>query len=61
LAKQVSVIGTTITYWEQGKSFPVVFVHGAISDHRYWEPQREVVAKSYRFIVLDRRYFATAP
>ncbi len=39
----------------------MVFVHGAISDHRYWEPQREVVAKSYRFIVLDRRYFGTAP
>jgi pimeloyl-ACP methyl ester carboxylesterase len=61
LAKQVSVNGTTIRYWEQGKGVPVVFVHGAISDHRYWEPQREVVAKSYRFIALDRRYFGTAP
>jgi pimeloyl-ACP methyl ester carboxylesterase len=61
LAKQVSVNGTTIRYWEQGKGVPVVFVHGAISDHRYWEPQREVVAKSYRFIGLDRRYFGTAP
>ena len=34
LAKQVSVNGTTIRYWEQGKGAPVVFVHGAISDHR---------------------------
>jgi pimeloyl-ACP methyl ester carboxylesterase len=40
---------------------PVVFVHGAISDHSYWEPQRDAVAKSYRFIALDRRYFGTAP
>lgn len=61
LAKQVSVNGTTIRYWEQGEGVPVIFVHGAISDHRYWEPQREVVAKSYRFIALDRRYFGTAP
>lgn len=61
LAKQVSVNGTTIRYWEQGKGVPVVFVHGGISDHRYWEPQRESVARSYRFIALDRRYFGTAP
>lgn len=61
LAKQMSVNGTTIRYWEQGKGVPVIFVHGAISDHRYWEPQREAVAKSYRFIALDRRYFGTAP
>lgn len=60
-AKQLAVNGTTIKYWEQGKGVPVVFVHGAISDHRYWEPQREAVAKSYRFIALDRRYFGTDP
>lgn len=61
LAKQISVNGTTIRYWEQGRGVSVVFVHGAISDHRYWEPQREAIAKKYRFIALDRRYFGTAP
>jgi pimeloyl-ACP methyl ester carboxylesterase len=40
---------------------PVVFVHGAISDHRYWEPQREAIAGRYRYIAIDRRYFGTAP
>jgi len=60
-AKQLSVNGTTIRYWEEGSGAPVVFVHGAISDHRYWEPQREAVAKKYRFIALDRRYFGNAP
>jgi pimeloyl-ACP methyl ester carboxylesterase len=59
--KLISVNGITIRYWEYGKGVPVVFVHGAISDHRYWEPQREAVAKNYRFIALDRRYFGTAP
>jgi hypothetical protein len=33
LAKQLSVNGTTIRYWEQGHGVPVVFVNGAISDH----------------------------
>jgi pimeloyl-ACP methyl ester carboxylesterase len=61
LAKQVSVNGTTIRYWEQGQGVPVVFVHGAFSDHRIWEPQREAVAKRYRFIAIDQRYFGTAP
>jgi pimeloyl-ACP methyl ester carboxylesterase len=60
-AKQVSVNGTTIRYWEQGRGAPVVFVHGAISDHRTWESQREAVTKRYRYIALDRRYFGTAP
>jgi len=61
LARQVTVNGTTIRYWEQGRGVPVVFVHGAISDHRNWENQREVVSKHYRFIAIDRRYFGTAP
>jgi len=59
--KQVMVNGTAIRYVEQGHGTPVVFVHGAISDHRYWEYQRDAVAKRYRFIALDRRYFGTAP
>lgn len=59
--KEVSVNGTTIRYVEQGRGAPVVFVHGAISDHRYFEAQRDAVAKRYRFIAIDRRYFGTAP
>jgi len=59
--KQAMVNGTTIRYVEQGRGAPVVFVHGAISDHRTWDQQREAVAKRYRFIALDRRYFGTAP
>jgi len=61
VAKQVSVNGATIRYWEQGRGVPVVFVHGVPSDHRYWEGQREAIAKHYRFIALDQRYYGTAP
>ncbi len=58
--KKMPVAGTTITYLEQGTGTPVVFVHGAFSDHRTWEPQREPVAKRYRFIAIDQRYFGAA-
>src|SRR6266540_716094 len=59
--KQMSVNGTTITYVDEGTGPMVLFVHGAYSDHRVWEAQREVVTKGYRYVVLDLRYFGTAP
>lgn len=59
--KKVSVNGTTLMYLEQGTGPTVVFLHGGFSDHRIWEPQREAVAKGYRFIALNLRYFGTAP
>lgn len=59
--KQMPVNGTSITYLEQGNGIPVVLVHGAISDHRAWEPQRETITKRYRAIALDLRYFGVAP
>jgi pimeloyl-ACP methyl ester carboxylesterase len=60
--KQVNVNGVTLTYQEQGRGEPVLFVHGSHTDHRMWEPQREAFAKQpYRFIALDQRYFGTAP
>ena len=59
--KQVSVNGTKLYYVEQGTGAPVVFVHGAISDHRTWDGQREAIGARYRFIALDRRYFGRAP
>jgi pimeloyl-ACP methyl ester carboxylesterase len=59
--KRMSVNGTNLTYLDQGQGVPVVFVHGAFSDHRIWESQREAVAKRYRFIAIDQRYFGVAP
>jgi pimeloyl-ACP methyl ester carboxylesterase len=54
---QVSANGTTLAYVDEGRGSPVVFVHGAFSDHRVWTSQRSVVAVAYRFIALDQRYF----
>ena len=59
--KQVSVNDTKLTYQEQGQGRPVVFVHGAITDYRIREGQREAVAAHNRFIALTMRYFGTDP
>ncbi len=59
--KQALVQGVTLNYLEQGQGVPVVFVHGAFSDHRNWEAQRAAISNRYRYIALDQRYFGTAP
>jgi pimeloyl-ACP methyl ester carboxylesterase len=58
---QASINGTKLTYQEQGRGRPIVFVHGAITDHRIWAGQREAVAAHNRFIALTMRYFGTDP
>ena len=59
--KQAKVDGATLSYLEQGQGVPVVFVHGAIADHRTWDPQRDPTAQKYRYIAFDQRYFGPAP
>ena len=61
LTKVIGVDGVRLTYVEQGSGEPIVFVHGAFSDLRVWEPIREEVAKRYRFIAYTQRYFGTDP
>jgi pimeloyl-ACP methyl ester carboxylesterase len=50
-----------LSYTEQGRGAPVVFVHGAVGDLRFWEPQRDTFSKRYRFISYSYRYHGTAP
>jgi pimeloyl-ACP methyl ester carboxylesterase len=57
----MNVNGVSLKYLEQGQGTPVVFVHGSNSDHRIWEPEREVIAQRYRFIAVSQRYFGTDP
>jgi pimeloyl-ACP methyl ester carboxylesterase len=58
---QISINSIKLTYQEEGQGRPVVFVHGAISDYRVWDGQREAVATHNRFIALTMRYFGTEP
>lgn len=53
--------GTDLAYFEEGKGTPVVFVHGAVGDLRFWEPQREAFARTHRFVAYTLRYHGTVP
>jgi hypothetical protein len=59
--KQIGINSTKLTYQELGQGRPIVFVHGAITDYRTWEGQRDAVAAHDRFIALTMRYFGTEP
>ena len=59
--RKIEINGVNLVYLDQGRGTTVVFVHGAFSDHRVWEAQREVVAAHYRYIALTRRYHGTGP
>lgn len=56
-AAEISVNGTTLRYEEAGDGPVVLFVHGAISDHRVWLRYRDAIAANHRFIAYDQRYF----
>lgn len=59
--KTMDVNGARLAYVEQGQGAPVVFVHGAVSDYRTWNRQRESVARHYRAISYSQRYFGSEP
>ena len=59
--RQLRANGTELSYVEQGKGSPVVFVHGAVADLRFWEPQRDAFSKRHRFISYSYRYHGTSP
>lgn len=56
-AAEMDLGDTTLSYVDEGQGPPVLFVHGAISDMRAWEPYREMIAADYRFIAYTQRYF----
>jgi pimeloyl-ACP methyl ester carboxylesterase len=48
--------GITLHYVERGSGTPVVFVHGSLSDYRYWDAQLSAFSGQYRAIAYSRRY-----
>lgn len=58
-AEIINVNGVDLNYVDTGEGTPVVFVHGAISDHRVWSPLQEIVSKTHRYVAYDQRYFGT--
>jgi pimeloyl-ACP methyl ester carboxylesterase len=57
----LTVNDLTIPYIITGKGEPVVFVHGALSDHRMWIPHCEYLSADYQAIALTQRYFGQPP
>ena len=58
--RTVAVNGVELTYVDQGPpASPVVFVHGAVGDLRFWEPQRADFSKRHRFLSYSLRYHGT--
>jgi pimeloyl-ACP methyl ester carboxylesterase len=55
--KHVNVSGTRLAYVESGRGAPVVLVHGAYSDFRYWSAQLEASSEELRVIAYSRRDF----
>ena len=53
----VDVNDSQLAYFSYGAGETIVFVHGAVSDHRFWLPQLQRFAGDYRCIGLDQRYF----
>lgn len=56
--KFAAVSGTKLAYVESGRGVPVVLVHGAFSDYRYWARQLAAgAAAGFRVIAYSRRDF----
>ena len=52
-----AVSGTELAYVEAGAGVPVILVHGAFSDYRYWAPQLAARPDGVRIVAYSRRDF----
>ncbi len=52
----VTANGVSLEYRECGSGEPVVLVHGALSDYRIWQTQREALGQKYRAISYSCRH-----
>jgi len=55
--QHVTINGAALEYFERGRGEPIVFVHGAPSDHRLWLPHCSPFSARYRAIAYTQRYF----
>jgi esterase len=51
------VNGHDMAYIEQGAGAPLVLLHGAMCDLRYWAPQMDKLGRRYRTIAPSLRHF----
>jgi pimeloyl-ACP methyl ester carboxylesterase len=58
--RSVEVNNARLAYRDTGTGPPILFVHGAISDHRAWKLQCDALEPRYRCIAVDMRYFGAS-
>ncbi len=55
--KVADIGGYPMAYQDVGSGEPVLFVHGSMTDYRYWRSQVEEFSKRYRVIAVSLRHF----
>jgi hypothetical protein len=55
--KSIEVNGYDMAYQETGSGSPLVLVHGALTDYRYWYLLVPEFAKNYRVIAVSLRHY----
>jgi pimeloyl-ACP methyl ester carboxylesterase len=53
--------GYRFAYTDRGTGPPILLVHGALTDYRFWDPVATALADSFRVITLSRRYHYPNP
>lgn len=54
--KTIAVRGTELAYLDMGQGPPVVMVHGAISDYRWWQAQMDEFAQRHHVVAYSLRH-----
>ncbi|HJN46339.1 MAG: alpha/beta hydrolase [Acidobacteria bacterium] len=52
----VEVGDARLYYEETGRGAPIVLLHGSLLDRRSWDPQFDLLARSYRVVRYDARH-----
>jgi non-heme chloroperoxidase len=55
--RSIEIGGAEVTFRDEGTGTPVIFLHGALGDHRTWRRQVDALRANYRTIALSQRYF----
>lgn len=60
-AKVIQVNGYDMAYVEQGTGTPLVLIHGALSDHRYFASAMDALSRKHRVIAVSLRHYYPEP
>ncbi len=55
IANVISADGTSIGFWHNGRGQPILFVHGAVADHKSWAALAPRFEPDFAVYALDRR------